>query len=127
VTTSPSDLLAPIREALAAHEILRTLGFPSADIYVRSCKTFLQVVLRSQAKEFVIDIAPVNGPDRDLERLCDTADQFTKAWQDAVQAYNVTFTDSQRKEILEESKVRENAVDLLAAMILKGFTFQGKN
>jgi hypothetical protein len=101
-------------EALAVQEMLRTLGFPPDDIFVAYYPDGIFVVLKTQGKELSVSCGEhPNGCD-DLE--------FEKMWRDTVNAWNNTLTDDDMRQIIDRSKLRDDAVGLLGAIVNKGIS-----
>lgn len=105
------------REALAVHEALRRMEYPSDAIFVAPrqgpTRKNLFVLLRFEGKQFAYDVGE-----------CLLSDvEFVKAWQAAVRWWNTTAKDDtpEHKKIWEESHVRRNSVAFVVAMVDAGF------
>jgi len=99
------------REAIAVHWIVSTaFNIPMDDIFVAYTNSRFQVVVRHDGREFIVDIATL-----DLEpTVCH------RMWIDALHAYN-NMSVVDRKVFVDGTRARENAVELIMAMIQKGF------
>ena len=95
-------------ECLALHGIFNKLGFDTKDIFIVTQEHAVQVLLRQGDVEFVADMGHVE----DTNGFCDS-------WVKAVGWWNVA-DDQIRTEIIEKSRIRDRAVELLMAMAMKG-------
>lgn len=104
-----------IREALAAHEGLRRLGFPPEDIFLRPQTIkkgihLIHVHLRVQGHEFNIAVAAFDGEE----------DELQKQWEKAVTWWNTEATDAQLDEIWSSSMMYRNGQELVAQLLSRG-------
>lgn len=101
------ELQTPFKEALACHQGLRRLGFSADDIYVMYSEGWLYIMLKTQGKEFSIDLGKVN---------CNEI-EFPKIWAEIVEIFN---TGPEELAILIwENSVMKNNVPLISDLIRK--------
>jgi len=111
------DIPACLREALAAHEALRRLGFRAEDIFVAYHANGIFVELHAQGMEFSVGCG-----------MCEpwiTQEKFVELWTRAANAWNddAQMSSTTRRRIYEESHVRNNGARLVVALVDKGFVF----
>lgn len=106
----PPTIIPILREALAAHEIFRKLGFSADDIYIRPKpdRLFMTVI---RGAEFNYDLG-----EHDVE-----VNSLISQWAAAAQWWN-TGDEADRAELLNTSKIRREVVPLIAALHAKGFS-----
>ncbi len=128
MSTSMKQYERPVLEAWATWEVLRKLSFKADDIFWIFSQTLnavprpglaLNVVLRTQDKEFSVTCSPrlSEGQARRLER------QSAEFQQKLVAA---EFDEKEMTEILHASYAWKNKADLLIALGAKGFAFPFK-
>lgn len=105
----------PYREALAAWEAYRRLGFEAEEItfVVQPYDTHNGILmqLNTQNKTFAYGCGGV----------IDKPENIHGVWQHIGTIWNEKLTEKQRHKIYLESKVRKQAVQLLIALNQKGF------
>lgn len=113
------DFHPHLLEALAVHEALRRCGLSPDDIYLGYAPRggALQVVLRAQGRQFVVDVAAPGDFSVDAGGL-------RRAWEEAVAAWN-GGEESERRTLWEGSKVYARGGDLVCALVSKGFRLGG--
>lgn len=109
-----------LHEAWAAHEALRRLGFAAADIFFQvggewRVGHLVFIVLRAQGKEFRCGVGWVEGAPDSIEARW-------KAFAADIAAGRVTEAELERLWL--KSAARRQAVQLITALSLKGFTFK---
>jgi hypothetical protein len=114
------DMSSGTTESLCTFEALRILGFPSEDIYFIATplddgKVGLRVVLHSQNKEFIIDVAVVTG----------SGPAVIDRWRQRALEYNASAQTDLRgawmRDVFRRSRVLENAPELVLGLKLRGF------
>jgi hypothetical protein len=108
----------------AVHEALRRLGFASEDIFVHvagngeapTSGPWLFVVLKTQGKEFSIDIGP-------LGKL--SPEEALRTWHVFCEKWNTReFLDSEAQRMYEARFLkRTSAAGLATGLLSKGFVF----
>lgn len=110
------DLPETIREAIFAYEVLRSLGFPADEIYVRMQAAFglLSIVLRHvDSPEWAWDIGLV-----DDEWKVETS--FSVGWTEAVRLWHETCGDPIVRNAYFASRARGDLVGVMMSLISKG-------
>jgi hypothetical protein len=114
--TRLSDLKPEYREVMAVQAIIEQgFGIPKADLFVAHSRApagfCIQVLARQDGRKYTVDVAVVetDGP------------TFAREWVAAVTAYNAS-TQPERVELMERSRARRRAVELLASMSCAGFS-----
>lgn len=120
------DMASGITESLCTFEALRILGFPPDDIYFIAVplddgkvgihgKIGLRVLLSSQGKEFIIDVAVVEGSGKDVLRR----------WQQRAAEYNASARTDLRgdwmRDVFRQSNLFSRAPELVLLLKLRGF------
>jgi hypothetical protein len=114
------DLSSGITESLCAFEALRILGFPPDDIYFLATplddgKIGLRVLLSSQGKEFIIDVAVVTG----------SGPAVIDRWQQRAAEYNASAKTDLRgawmRDVFRQSNLFSKAPELVVRLKLRGF------
>lgn len=109
----PAPTIHPILvEALATHETFRTLGYSADDIYLKPEPNRLFVVLRHGGKDFVVDLG---------EHDIGDVNKLITLWKYATAWWNAHAHLAVVKNMFEQSKIRREAVQIIAAMVLNGF------
>jgi len=103
-----------IKEALAAQEGLRKMGFSSDDIYVRPQAVrerfvAIHMFLEVQGIEFNILVDVFDG----------CAAEFTDQWKKAAHWWNNVGTDEQLDEVWKNSTMFRSGAEALAAQLRK--------
>lgn len=112
----PRHIPAPIREALAMREALRRLGFSADDIYCLYQPHEIDIVLKTQGKEFVVSCGPPGMLDQEFEKL----------WTRACNLWNGTepgMTKTSGEIIYHESEMMRGGyigLQLIGALQAKG-------
>lgn len=101
-----------MEEALMAHEAFRRLGFPPDDIFVGLEDGQMLVVPVRGDLRFNLEVGAFEG----------TREEWLAAWDLAVQTWRA-MPETECKEMWEASKVKAKGVDLVIAMVVKGFHF----
>ena len=101
------ELQTPFKEALACHQGLRRLGFSSDDIYVMYSEGWLYIMLKTQGKEFNIDLGQIK---------CNEV-EFPRIWANIVETFN-TGPEEQALSIWDNS-VMKNNFKMIAELIRK--------
>ena len=101
------DLPIVIKEAICCHEALRRMGFRSEDIFVVDNMGEIFVALKTQGKEFNIDIG--TNPEKDIQPL----------WETATNLYN-TSMDDEALELWNSSQMKQTFIALAQALKMKG-------
>ncbi len=109
----------PLRDALAVHEAFRKLRFTPDEIFIHPTPRGLQVVLRAQEREFVVDVGPRNMGRAAYITLCRDP-QFVEKWSAAVELWN-EGTDEERKSIWRDAPIIERSVEFVTGLVAKGF------
>lgn len=110
----PANIPPIIREAIAAHEHFRILGYPPEDIYFAPRARDLHVAVKHNGEYFHLRIGEHNTS---IVELCEQWKQAA-AWWNA----NANGPDKEAcKELFETSLVRREAVNIITALALKGF------
>jgi hypothetical protein len=107
------DIAKPFREALGTFEMLRRFGFKSDDIYfhVNPDNVFF-VILRTQGREFSMDVGPVRGM---------SPDQAEEAWKMVATALNqIAIRDQDLARMVEESMAFRETTTLAVVIHNKG-------
>ena len=100
-----------IREALAAHEVFRKLGFTSDEIFIRPTRqNELFVTVQRAGKEFNFSLGQ-----HDLAMV-----DVIKQWADATVWWN-TGDNAERQDLFDRSEVRKNVVPIIVSLTSKGF------
>jgi len=97
-------------EALAAHELFRTLGYSAADIYMNLADSGLEVLVKE---------GDISASVR-VSKTCPSLDSFSKEWRQAVRWWSKEAVESERQSIFESSNCRRDAVKIVANMIFLG-------
>ena len=100
-----------IREALAAHEVFRKLGFTPDEIFLRPRPGELFVTVQRGGLEFNLDLG-----DHDI----DDTNRVIALWAAGADWWN-TGPEPERRELFDTSEVRKSAVMIIAALQAKGF------
>jgi hypothetical protein len=107
-----TEIPEPMRNALGTFEMLRRLGFESKDIYWdMQPDTMMQVVLRTQGKQFAIDVGFLHM----------TKAKFKTKWtavMDALTAGQIPENDYWR--LFQECEAYRLTDDMVEAMKRKG-------
>ena len=102
-----------IRECWAVHQAFRALGFPAGDIYVANAQNGLSVVLRSQGKEFIVNLCGYQSEE--------AVNAFLEQWPAFVALSNDgQFDQAALDNIYHASNVMQNKFEFVAAMVAKG-------
>lgn len=110
-----------IREALGLHGLLTKAGFPPDDIFVLYHPDApLRMKVQQDGKEFTIQLADVP-----MGKLMSAAN-FDKAWREAANAFNASPNDK-RTELINRTTMRLMITQILAQMIMSGFTIPNRN
>jgi len=105
------DIHPSIRAAIGCHEGFRKLGFRAEDIYVCGGDPYVQVILRTQGKQFVVNVAPSELSE----------EEFQAAWMKSVQAVNDgSLPQEDLDRIWQESMPFRDAVGFSMAIFAKG-------
>lgn len=99
-----------IREALAAHEVFRKLGFTPDEIFVRPSPE-LFVTVRRGGLELNLSIGT----------HAMNVDDTVAAWTAGAEWWNTTNDEAARHELYEGSATRRNLVPLMVVLKNKGF------
>jgi hypothetical protein len=102
-----------IREALAAHEVFRKLGFMPDEIFIRPRPNELFVTVQRAGKEFNLSLGA-----HDLDMVA-----VIKQWADATAWWN-TGDNGERQELFDRSEVRKNVVPIIVSLTDKGFAIK---
>lgn len=102
-----------LREALAAHEVFRKLGFAPDEIFLRPQPSELFVTVQRADKEFNLSLGA-----HDLDMVA-----VIKQWADATAWWN-TGDNGERQDLFERSEVRKNVVLIIVALTEKGFAIK---
>lgn len=105
MTTNPLFI-----DALGYHEALRRLGFLPDDIYMLIGTGYVQVVLKQESREFVINVGQSDLPDAELK----------STWTTAIEEWNAG-TDAERDVIWTLTKNRMSLLSFAIALKNKGF------
>ena len=105
-----ADIHPILREALAAHEVFRKLGFTSDEIFLRPRPGGLFITVQRAGKEFNLDLGK-----HDLDMVA-----VIKQWADATVWWN-TGDESERQDLLDRSATRLNVVPIIVLLTDKGF------
>lgn len=97
----------PFRDALACHQAFRRLGFKSDDIYVLYSDGFLYMILKTQGKEFNINLGTI-----EINEI-----EFPKIWAEIVETFN-TGPEQEVLEIWDKSLIKNN-FQLISGLIRK--------
>lgn len=104
---------APLKEALATHELLRRLGFSSDQIFMHRNPPPLEdivVVLKHQGKQCAITLGKLVGP-------------WEEDWSRLVELYNThVITEAEFQAWYDQSWVRMHAPEILLVLGQKGIT-----
>jgi len=117
------DVPFHFKEALCIHEAFRKMGYPSEEIFIgfagsNSNKGILvQVILKSEGKQFACDVLVVKGV---------PTDKLVETWKRSAHLWN-TSSDSQKMKLWNTSIVRKDSVGFVASLVLKGFAPKRKN
>lgn len=105
------------REALAAHEIFMAAGVSPEDIFVvpgavspDGALGQLGVQVKQGALVFTVTVGPLGAIEKD----------FWTLWPRAARGWNDLSPDARRRSV-EGAEIRGRVVEILAAMVLKGF------
>lgn len=106
------DAITPVlREALAAFEVWRKMGYPAEQIFFACDRDgYIAMILRPDKVTFTYACG----------RTKMTREEATAAWAKAAEIWNTGLTGDERKHIYESSYIRKNVVGLLAGMTRKG-------
>ena len=113
--TKPASSTHPwppiIQDLLCLHEMFRRMGYEAKDLYVAEPKGGeIQFVLKEGKKTFTIDVGKVENTKKMLS-----------TWAKAAAWWNEGSTERERSSIFWASEFRAHAVDIAAAMMVKGF------
>lgn len=110
-----ASLSPAFREALAYHWVVGTaFKIQTDDLFVTMNSGLLKVVVRHDGLQFIIDAAVLDMPQADFER----------DWTAAVLAYNAAPA-VEKTAMVEGTRARGQAVELIAAMTFRGFKMAG--
>lgn len=106
--------LPSIREALAMHEALRRLGFPSEAIYLHLPDVSqVRVVLQHEGRTFAYDA----GNRGELSRA-----EYARQWEEAAAWWNAEGSTAEKEAIYAGSGIYNQAVRLIRVLRQKGFS-----
>lgn len=107
------------REAIAAHAILHAAGVDYADIFVTpnavspSGKQEMAVLVRRGDFQFAVTVGP-----------CPLSnDEFMERWPDAIQQLHA-MSDEEARELRDSTKIRNRAIEMIAAYQAKWSMYQ---
>ena len=100
-----------IREALAAHEVFRKLGFTPDEIFIRPRPDELFVTVRRSGLEFNFTLGKHDFGD---------VNTVIALWVAATEWWNMG-PEAERTEMYERSETRKTVVPLIVALKAKGF------
>ena len=102
-----------LREALAAHEVFRKLGFTPDEIFVRPQPGELFMTVQRTDKEFNLSIGT-----HDLDTT-----ELIKQWADATVWWNAG-DQAEQQDLFERSEARKNVVTIIVSLTSKGFVIK---
>ena len=110
----PAPTLNALKEALALHEILRSLGYPAKDIYLSVFSNGLGITLRHEGKEMAFR---ASDPGEDIPE----GEALVTAWNEALEWWNVTATKEEMDKLFLGSRSRQDVTLLIATLETNGF------
>lgn len=123
MSISGKGLHPSIKEALSVFEILRKLGFRSDQIYAGAIEQIVLEGERATGEVARMGIMELRAKGLSFVIQCGmwplSPERFEKDWTDAAEYWNTT-TPQGRRDIYENSNVRQNAIPLVHALSSKG-------
>jgi hypothetical protein len=117
------ELHTSIKEALSVFEILRKLGFHRDQIYAGAIDQIVLEGERATGEVACMVIMELRAKDLSFVIQCGMwplpPELFEKDWADAAEYWNTT-TPQGRRDIYENSNVRQKAIPLVQALASKG-------
>jgi hypothetical protein len=110
-----------VREVLATHAILGKIGFPTDNIFTHVIgpltepailvgKVQVLVAVKQDGREFSFNMGVFN---ESAKEICDALHRGYSMWNE--------LSQKQRTRIMEGSRTRQQAVNMIAALAAKGF------